>query len=440
MIKTDKYGIKKWDQTFSKNYTGEAGSVLETSDGGYLVVGTCRHKSGGDYDIWLIKTDDNGKKEWDKHIGGGNSDGGYSAAQTTDGGYILTGYTIPEGEDERRILLIKTDISGNIQWNRTYDENYWGRSVKQILDGGYVLVSSNLKMIKTDSLGFCHSTGFLYSVNLLKERIVYSINNFTCHTIIPTETTLEIQFSQDNESWGNSKGQLLSANRLYDGTNHIDLSKLEWTESKFFYKVKFNSDGEELPAFKKIKLTYKLKTDTDGDDIPDELDEDDDNDGYLDEWEQFLNTDQHDSKDKPTDTDNDGIPDGDQDNSQFWMDKDDDNDSYRDAWELYFGINPKDPNKTPRDFDGDFKPDGDINNSQPWMDKDDDNDAYPDNLELEEGSNPKDPNDKPKLTTKPEGKPIDPIYQFYLIIFITIFLILLLIGMIRYMKKKVREI
>ncbi len=70
--------------------------------------------------------------------------------------------------------------------------------------------------------------------------------------------------------------------------------------------------------------------DNDEDGIPDDLDEDDDNDGFLDEWEEFLDTDPLDPNDQPIDTDNDGIPDGDEDNSEDWMDTDDDDDGVAD--------------------------------------------------------------------------------------------------------------
>ncbi len=70
--------------------------------------------------------------------------------------------------------------------------------------------------------------------------------------------------------------------------------------------------------------------DNDDDGIPDAEDPDDDNDGYLDEWEVFLDTDPNDPTDAPIDTDNDGRPDGDATNSESWMDIDDDGDDVTD--------------------------------------------------------------------------------------------------------------
>jgi len=82
-----------------------------------------------------------------------------------------------------------------------------------------------------------------------------------------------------------------------------------------------DADNDEIPD---------IKEDTDGDGINDLEDTDDDNDGFLDEWEIFLGTDPQDAASVPLDTDDDGIPDGDENNTKAWMDTDDDNDGIPD--------------------------------------------------------------------------------------------------------------
>jgi methionine-rich copper-binding protein CopC len=77
--------------------------------------------------------------------------------------------------------------------------------------------------------------------------------------------------------------------------------------------------------------SFTTVLDTDGDGTPDATDTDDDNDGFLDTWEEFLGTSTTDATDTPTDTDGDGIPDGDANNTQTWMDTDDDGDGVLDA-------------------------------------------------------------------------------------------------------------
>ena len=102
---------------FAKTYggTGEdlAYSVQQTSDGGYIVAGWTWSFSVGYYDIFLIKTDANGNIIWAKTYGGIGNDYASSVQQTSDGGYILAGFTGSFGAGGD-IFLIKTDANGNI--------------------------------------------------------------------------------------------------------------------------------------------------------------------------------------------------------------------------------------------------------------------------------------------------------------------------------------
>jgi hypothetical protein len=98
--------------TFAKTYGGMyhdyANSVQQTSDGGYIVAGYTTSFGAGLDDIFLIKTDANGNIIWAKTYGGTGNDRAYSVQQTSDGGYIVAGETYP------RVFLIKTDANGDI--------------------------------------------------------------------------------------------------------------------------------------------------------------------------------------------------------------------------------------------------------------------------------------------------------------------------------------
>jgi hypothetical protein len=109
----------------------------QTSDGGYIVAGYTNSFGAGELDIFLIKTDAKGNVQWAKTYGGTNFDNAYSVQQTSDGGYIVVGYTASFGAGESDIFLIETDAKGNIQWAKTYrgQDDDCASSVRQTADG-----------------------------------------------------------------------------------------------------------------------------------------------------------------------------------------------------------------------------------------------------------------------------------------------------------------
>ena len=79
--------------------------------------------------------------QWAKTYGGTGEDEAYSIQQTSDGGYIVAGMTKSFGEEEGDVWIIKIGAGGNIQWQKTYGENYWDAAyaIAQTYDGGYVM-------------------------------------------------------------------------------------------------------------------------------------------------------------------------------------------------------------------------------------------------------------------------------------------------------------
>jgi len=131
----------EWNKTYGGTGDDWAGSVVQTSDGGFVMAGGTDSFGAGDYDFWLVKTDAEGNMEWNKTYGGTDIDTARSVIQTGDGGYAIAGQTMSFGAGGRDFWLVKTDAEGNMEWNKTYGggEGDYLFSVVQTGDGGYAL-------------------------------------------------------------------------------------------------------------------------------------------------------------------------------------------------------------------------------------------------------------------------------------------------------------
>ena len=78
---------------------------------------------------------------WQTYMGGTGDEVGYSVQQTSDRGFIIVGDTSSFGAGGVDIWLVKTDVSGTVQWSKTFggSEDDHGRCVVQTQDGGYII-------------------------------------------------------------------------------------------------------------------------------------------------------------------------------------------------------------------------------------------------------------------------------------------------------------
>jgi len=163
LIKTDENGDTLWTKVYGGPDHDACVSIQQTSDSGFIAAGA----TGPVYsvmDVYVIKTDENGDTLWTRTYGGPYQDGGKCIQQTSDDGYIVIGSTLLDAINGFNYFLVKTNAFGDTIWTRTYgradfDLAYHGQ---QTNDDGYVMVglteglgtdTSNVYMIKTDSIG-----------------------------------------------------------------------------------------------------------------------------------------------------------------------------------------------------------------------------------------------------------------------------------------------
>jgi hypothetical protein len=164
LVKTDANGIELWNKTYGGGNEEDGSSIARTSDGGYIISGLTFSYGNGSDDVYLVKVDAAGNEQWEKTFGGSQSDEGLDARQTADGGYIVAGYTNSSGSGGSDVYLVKTDASGNEQWNKTFGgaAEDLALSVLQTADGGYVAAgmtysygngSDDFYLVKTNATG-----------------------------------------------------------------------------------------------------------------------------------------------------------------------------------------------------------------------------------------------------------------------------------------------
>uniref|UniRef100_UPI003F6F50B6 HYR domain-containing protein n=1 Tax=Cyclobacterium plantarum TaxID=2716263 RepID=UPI003F6F50B6 len=157
VVKIDGSGNKVWDKTIGGNNNDLLFSTTSSPDGGYLLAGYSYSPASGDKsenskggpDYWAVKIDGAGNKVWDKTIGGTNNDYLQSTIPTSDGGYLLAGYSYSSASGDKSenkkggpdYWVVKIDGSGNKVWDKTIGGNGTDLlfSTTPSPDGGYLL-------------------------------------------------------------------------------------------------------------------------------------------------------------------------------------------------------------------------------------------------------------------------------------------------------------
>ncbi|MPT33479.1 MAG: T9SS type A sorting domain-containing protein [Chryseobacterium sp.] len=158
VLKLDSIGNIQWQKSLGGSLFESAYSIQQTSDSGYILAGGSRSNDGdvtgnhGSFDFWIVKLNNNGSIEWQKSLGGSGIDIASNIKETSDGGYIVAGYSNSNDGDVTGnrggfdYWIVKLDNNGIIQWQKSLggSNDDYAANIQQTLDGKYIVVGSSL--------------------------------------------------------------------------------------------------------------------------------------------------------------------------------------------------------------------------------------------------------------------------------------------------------
>ncbi len=256
VVKVDSAGEIEWDNSIGGIWDDELYSVQQTTDGGYILGGYSESYISGDKtensygaDYWVIKLNSSGDIEWQNTITGDLTDNLYYIQQTYEGGYFIGGYSNSGvGYDkttgsyaETAYWVLKLNSTGEIIWQNSIESGNF-QSAQQTSDGGYILAGysfSGIFMDKTEG----NIGGYDYWVVKID-----SLGNFLWdNTIGGTADDYLYDVHQTNDGGYILGGYSLSGisgdktEALVSGVNDIWIVKLTCESGAVFY---YDADGD----------------------------------------------------------------------------------------------------------------------------------------------------------------------------------------------------
>jgi uncharacterized delta-60 repeat protein/uncharacterized repeat protein (TIGR02543 family) len=140
VLKISSTGTVDWEFTYGGSGNEQGWSVQETSDGGYIVAGDTDSFGAGGFDVWILKLDGGGTPLWQHTYGGTGRDRARSVQETSDGSYIVSGFTDSYGSGGNDAWVLKLNSSGTPEWQYAYGESLseTAISIRATSEGGYI--------------------------------------------------------------------------------------------------------------------------------------------------------------------------------------------------------------------------------------------------------------------------------------------------------------
>ncbi|MFH2141024.1 MAG: T9SS type A sorting domain-containing protein [Bacteroidota bacterium] len=166
LIKIDTIGNIQWQKCLGGTGTEEGQFIHQCTNGEYIIAGCSNSNNGyvsgnhGGYDYWIVRIDSIGTIKWQNCYGGTNDDWAHTIQLTSDGGYIVEGNSLSNDGDvsgnhgDKDYWILKLDSIGTIQWQKCLGglDIDWAKFIQITSDGGYI-VSGFTESVDGDVIG-----------------------------------------------------------------------------------------------------------------------------------------------------------------------------------------------------------------------------------------------------------------------------------------------
>ncbi|MCH8903906.1 MAG: T9SS type A sorting domain-containing protein [Bacteroidetes bacterium] len=121
IVKVDKSGTISWCRNLQHIWQFLPKAILQTSDSNFLVIGGTQDSAYNNKNVLILKFDKSGNKIWSRIYGSNADEEGINIIETADNNYLFTGLST---DQHSKIFLVKTDTAGKILWSKNYCESH----------------------------------------------------------------------------------------------------------------------------------------------------------------------------------------------------------------------------------------------------------------------------------------------------------------------------
>ena len=264
VLKLSSIGTIEWQKSLGGTGQDFAFSIQQTTDAGYIVAGLSNSNDGdvsgnhgASLDYWVVKISSLGAIEWQKSLGGSNSDQARSIQQTNDGGYIVTGESDSNDGDvsgnhgSQDIWVVKLNITGAIEWQKslggTESENVF--TIQQTNDGGFIVAGGSSS--NDGDVSGNHGDVDCWLVKLASSQ--QSIENFQpdLFSVFPNPAQNTIHVKTDNKLIGKPYV-------IYDNTARVVLSGKLNAENTIIELSSLSGGSYLFSVGENLQQTFKI--------------------------------------------------------------------------------------------------------------------------------------------------------------------------------------